>query len=377
MLSKRALAAGLLAVASGLSYGQQGGECVALAKVIGLEIVRSSASSDRLSIQKYDFCQKEYSTATETEKKSIEANYGAVGGKGAAEKSSIQEKQKEVCENRFGLEYAKSKNANDSQRMNESAGRVIESCLKDKVRIVDASFAGNVVKFTVLNSTDVPVTIRRVVVTPPNMAEPCDVANDERGFFGSQSIPVLKSVDVTCALKGRDVVAGDASQRAYGGGFLSLDIPKSTVTGIYVPTITEPSLTKVQRELQEKLQAAEAAKAAMQVERDAAIARATAAEAATEKVRVAAKDAQDSAAKRVHVFTNGYGQPLNIRDTPRIYVGESVGISAVSNWGLLAADFAAKTCGGAGKFSLDTLSTYHGGPGGFNVGTFVCKVDIP
>lgn len=371
------LISSLLAMVSGVSYGD---ECTELGIAVGQEIVRSSVALDKESLDKYDFCRYDYSKASNEEKASIEASYTKVASVDARkETKNIQEAQSQVCEGRYGFAKSAALNTRESRTWSPMGKEVLDACFQQEaVRITAATYSAKQVRFTVRNGTLDKVAIRDYQVSPREMVDQCSIVNYETGLFGGgKYIAPHKSVEVICGLKTRTKAGTDATQLTYGGGFIALDAPATTLKSLPVPEVTDPSTGEVERMLRGKLAEAERVSGALRGELKVANDKVTVAEALTVKVRGAANEAQSSAIQRLHVVTHGI--PKAVPNTPRFHALEDNGVpcDGVEDGGVRVTAFAAKVCGGAGNYAFDSVVSVQGGACGRSVAAIMCKAPIP
>ena len=250
----------------------------------------------------------------------------------------------------------------------------MDACFQqERVRIIAASYAGSSVSFTVRNGTNKRASLGEVAVVPKDMVVgDCLVSNAEKGPDGRKFVDIHQNVNVTCTLASRP--GADASQKAYGGGFITLDAPGTTLGNMPVPEMMNPPVGAAQSALTSQLRAETEKVAQLQTQLATATAAVKASDELTARVRAAAADAQASAILRLHVVTLGI--PRAVPNTPRFHALEDNGVQCVSNWGPAAVAFATSVCG-KDNFAWDSVVSVGGGPCGRTVAAFMCKAAIP
>lgn len=363
---------GLSVSVAGIAHAD---ECTDLGIAVGREVVKTYGNLNKMSVTTFEFCKSDYSKSSTEEQKSIEASYKVLTGKVAVSKNDIQEKQSQECKGSFGLDLLSQQTSGESHTWSVHAKDVMQACFDNEaVRVASAKYAGRTVEFSVRNKTAQRVALRGHVVNPKDMAI-CDITNQGSGTLGGAYIDAHKAVTVTCTLKGRHEPGTDKAQTTYGGGFITLDVPGSTLRGLPVPEMRDPVVSETLRAVTVELGAAKSEAKVLRDELAGTVLKLKAAEELTAKLRTAMEESQNSAIQRLHVVTIGWPPP--VPNSPRFHRLEDNGVACVGNWGPAAVEFADRVCG-KGNFAWDGLTRVHGiGNCGLNVNAFICKTPVP
>ncbi len=203
----------------------QAQECVDIAKVMAVNIVQSQNSDQQQAITQSQLCTADYSSASESEKASINASYELFSGGASASDDKIESMQSSRCEGHYGLYWSSRVSSLNASTISSLGASVVQACFEHRsFKLSGLATNSAALTATFVNANTSPVTISVASV------QPSEAATCTAGLNGSntpltavQGKKLLQNETLTLScVRTPQKVPGESDRQHFLGGLITV-----------------------------------------------------------------------------------------------------------------------------------------------------------